>query len=73
MPFGLANALATFQAYINRTLTGLLDSICVVYLDDVLIYTHSPDVNDHWKAVSQVLERLKEHRLYCKPSKCQFA
>ena len=32
IPFGLANALATFQAYINRALAGLVDSICMVYL-----------------------------------------
>jgi len=48
MPFGLANAPATFQAYINRALAGLVDTICVVYLDDILIYTHSEDLEVHW-------------------------
>jgi hypothetical protein len=39
MPFGLYNALATFQAYINCALVGLVDIYCVVYLDDILIYS----------------------------------
>ena len=70
VPFGLANAPATFQAYINEALVNLVDVICVVYLDDILIYSHNPE--DHSKHVSQVLERLRENRLYVKPSKCMF-
>ena len=70
VPFGLANAPATFQAYINEALVNLVDVICVVYLDDILIYSHNPE--DHSKHVSQVLERLRENGLYAKPSKCVF-
>ena len=39
LPFGLTNASATFQAYINQALTEKLDVFCIVYLDDILIYT----------------------------------
>jgi hypothetical protein len=39
MPFGLANAPATFQVYINRALRDLLDQFYVVYLDDILIFS----------------------------------
>jgi hypothetical protein len=42
MPFGLSNAPATFQAYINTTLSDLLDRTCIVYLDDILIYSEDP-------------------------------
>ena len=42
MPFGLANAPATFQAYINRALAGLVDVTCIVYIDDILIYFKDP-------------------------------
>ena len=73
MPFGLANAPATFQAYINKALAGLLDTICVVYLDDILIYTHSEDIEEHWRAVRAVLARLRSNDLYAKLSKCSFA
>ena len=38
MPFGLANAPATFQSYIHKALGNLVDTTCVVYLDDILIY-----------------------------------
>ena len=70
IPFGLANAPATFQAYINRALIGLVDVICVVYLDDILIYSAEPA--DHWKHVKQVLERLRQFQLYTNLKKCQF-
>ena len=70
MPFGLANAPATFQAYINRALSGLLDVCCVVYLDDILIYSQS--LEEHRRAVRLVLERLRKYRLYAKLSKCAF-
>ena len=39
MPFRLANAPATFQSYIHYTLSDLLDICCVIYLDDILIYS----------------------------------
>ena len=45
MPFGLTNSPATFQAYINKALSRLVDAICVVYLDDILIY--SENLEDH--------------------------
>ena len=70
MPFSLANALATFQAYINRVLQGLVDTICIVYLDDILIY--SADQASHKRDVHVVLERLLEAQLYVKLSKCEF-
>jgi len=70
MPFGLANAPATFQAYINRALQGHLDTICVVYLDDILIYSASYD--QHISDVRMVLKRLRQWQLYANLSKCEF-
>jgi hypothetical protein len=70
MPFGLANAPATFQAYINQALQGHLDTICVVYLDDILIYSASYD--QHIADVRMVLERLRKWQLYANLSKCEF-
>ena len=71
MPFGLANAPATFQAYINRALAGLVDVTCVVYLDDILIFSKNPD--DHWQHVKEVLDRLRQYQLYVHLKKCEFA
>ena len=39
IPFGLFNALATFQNYINKILARKLDIFIIIYLDDILIYT----------------------------------
>ena len=58
MPFGLVNAPATFQAYINRALAGLVDSICVVYLDDILIYSKDP--SEYKEYIRRILERLRQ-------------
>ena len=73
MPFGLTNAPASFQAYINKALSGHLDHICVVYLDDILIYTHDDSIAMHWRAVRAVLQSLREAELYANLKKCTFA
>jgi hypothetical protein len=70
MPFGLTNAPATFQAYINRALTGLIDDFCVVYLDDILIYSQTRE--EHTSHILQVLDRLEQSHLFVKQSKCVF-
>ena len=70
MPFGLANAPATFQAYINRALAGFVDVFCVVYLDDILIFSDS--IDKHWDHVRQVLARLRRFELFANLKKCKF-
>ncbi|KAL2695022.1 hypothetical protein AAEP93_005845, partial [Penicillium crustosum] len=70
MPFGLSNAPATFQSYIHTALSGLIDVVCVAYLDDILIFT--PDRESHTTALHQVFQRLRRAELYVKPSKCTF-
>ena len=39
LPFGLTNRPATYQQYINNVLFNYLDIFCIVYLDDILIYS----------------------------------
>src|SRR5690606_21901102 len=70
MPFGLTNAPATFQTYMNDTLREYLDRFCVVYLDDILIY--SKTLSEHKDHVKAVLEKLKQAGLYLKAKKCEF-
>ena len=43
MPFGLSNTPATFQRYIDRTLREEVDLTCVVYINDILIYSNNAD------------------------------
>ena len=39
IPFGLTNAPASFQGYINKIFTEKLDIFVIMYLDNILIYT----------------------------------
>jgi hypothetical protein len=70
MPFRLTNAPATFQAYINKILKGLLNITCVAYLNNIYIYSDS--IEKHAKHVRKILNRLKKIRLYVKLSKYEF-
>jgi hypothetical protein len=70
MPFGLTNALATFQGYINRALGGLVNKCCVVYLDDILIFSNLRE--EHVRHVCEVLARLRKFALYGNLKKCSF-
>jgi hypothetical protein len=71
MPFGLCNAPASFQSYINNALRDYLDDFCIAYMDDVLVYTNGT-LEEHIQHVRKVLERLQEHELYVKLEKCEF-
>lgn len=70
MPFGLTNAPATCQQFVNDTLRQFLDRFCVVYLDDILIYSQSHE--EHKKHVRLILETLLKAGLYVKGEKCEF-
>ena len=71
MPFGLSNAPATFQAYINKALADMIDVFYVVYLDDILIYSSS--LKKHWDHIKQVLKCLYKFQLFINLKKCAFA
>ena len=50
MAFGLTNASASFQGYINKIFAEILDIFVIVYLDDILIYTDN-DGDGHVKVI----------------------
>jgi hypothetical protein len=70
MPFGLTNVPASFQAYMNKALVGLVDIICVVYLDDILVFSEDPE--EHLRHVVLVRDRLRRYGLCAKVTKCVF-
>ncbi|KAF8752550.1 hypothetical protein RHS01_07625 [Rhizoctonia solani] len=70
MTFGLTNAPAAFQHFMNKLFKDLLDVCVIIYLDDILIY--SKDDATHTQHVHEVLWRLMENQLFCKASKCTF-
>ncbi|KAJ1038012.1 hypothetical protein NDA10_005682 [Ustilago hordei] len=70
MPFGLANALAHFQSFINDIFQDIIGVYVVVYLDDFLIFSDTEE--SHVKHVTEVLTRLRSNRLFAKLLKCEF-
>ena len=68
--FRLTNTPITFQAYINKTLSDMLDLCMVVYLDNILIYSINKE--DYKRNICIVLDRLKTYNLYYKLNKCAF-
>ncbi len=71
MPFGITNAPASFQSYINGVLRPYLDITVIVYLDDVLVFLRNP--SQHEKHVREVLKALLKAGLYAKLSKYRFS
>ena len=63
MLFGLLNAPASFQGYINKILAKKLDIFVIVYLDNIFIYTEYPG-QPHVDAVRWVLEQLGRYGLF---------
>ena len=71
MLFGLMNASATFQGYINKIFAEKFNIFVIVYLDDILIYTND-DGDIHVTAVRWVLKQLRKFLLYTNLKKCRF-
>ena len=67
MPFGLTGAPATFQRLMDMVMSGLAYEICLVYLDDVIVYSTS--LEEHLRRLGLVLDRIKSSGLKIKPSK----
>jgi hypothetical protein len=70
MSFGLTNAPAYFMYLMNSIFMQELDEFFVVFIDDILIYSKNPE--DHAKHLHVVLQKLRDHHLYAKFSKCEF-
>jgi hypothetical protein len=68
MSFGLTNAPAYFMYLMNSVFMMELDKFVVVFIDDILIY--SKNEKEHVKHLRIVLQRLRDHKLYAKFSKC---
>jgi hypothetical protein len=70
MSFGLTNGPAYFMYLMNSIFMQELDKFIVVFIDDILIYSKKPV--DHANHLHIVLQRLRDHHLYAKFSKCEF-
>ena len=71
MLFGLTNASTILRNLRNYLLFDYLDAFVVVFLDDIVVYIQT--LSEHEMHLKKVFQRLKEHKLYVKPEKCEFA
>ena len=69
MPFGLCNAPPTFQRLMLNCLGKLNLTYCLIYLDDVIVFSHTEE--EHLERMRVIFDRLREHGLKLKPSKCE--
>jgi hypothetical protein len=71
MYFGLTNSPATFQMMMNEIFQDLItEGVISIYLDDILIFTNS--LEEHHQITCLVLDRMRKHKLYLWPEKCEF-
>jgi len=66
MPFGLANAPSTFCRLMHSVLHDLLYTICLCYLDDIIVYAETPQ--ELIERLDVIFTRLHEHALKAKAS-----
>ena len=67
MPFELTNAPTSFMDLMHRVFQPYLDQFVVVFVDDILIYSHSEE--EHEDHLQIFLQALRDHQLYAKFSK----
>jgi hypothetical protein len=70
MSIGLANAPTYFMYMMNKVFMEYLDKFIVVFIDDILVYSSNKE--EHEGHLHQVLQKLRDHKLYAKLSKCEF-
>jgi hypothetical protein len=70
MSFGLTNAPLHFMYLMNSVFMSELDKFVVVFIDDILIYSKSEE--ERAQHLRVILQRLRDHQLYAKFSKCAF-
>ena len=70
MPFGLCNALITFQRLMNTIFEKEINFFITICLDDILIYNRS--IGEHWDHLKCALDKLRRAKLFGRLHKCEF-
>ena len=68
--FDLTNILIIFQIYINHALHDLVDNFCIVYLDDILVFSKSK--KKHYQHLQLIIKHLQHTELYTNLKKYEF-
>lgn len=71
LPFGVVNGPSHFQRVMECILRGLTYETCLIYLDDVILFSRS--FEEHLERLEEVFQRFRGANLKLKPSKCHFA
>ena len=70
MPFGLCNTPVTFQWLMQNCMGELNLVYCLIYLDDLIVFSRTEEEHLHWLHV--IFDQLREYNLKLKPSKCSL-
>jgi hypothetical protein len=70
MSIGLTNALSYFMSMMNKVFMEYLDKFVMMFINDILVYSRSEEA--HEGHLCLVLQKLRDHKLYTKLSKCEF-
>jgi len=70
IPFGLCNAPATFKRLMERILQGLVTKICLVYLDDVIVFRKT--FEEMAENLEEIFIRFPKANLRINPKKCNL-
>src|SRR4051794_31534543 len=70
MPFGLSNALITFQRTMQMVLGDLFYTVTPVYIDDIIV--HSKIFDKHLKILEEIFKKIRNANLKLGSEKCKF-
>jgi hypothetical protein len=70
MPMGLKNSPSTFQRVMDNVLRGLQNEVCLVYLDDIIVFSTS--LQEHILNLEKVFQKLRESNFKIQMDKSEF-
>jgi hypothetical protein len=70
MSFGLANAPSYFMYLMSKVFMEYMDKFIMMFINDIMVYSRNE--GDHEDHIHLVLQKLQDHKLYYKLSKCEF-